>query len=313
MSTRQLSNSSFETPEGVVLMELDPKLIHVDDNMNLRKYAPDAKGLELLSKDITEKGQLQPVVITQNGAEGEYKLVAGFRRYRAILMANENGAGLKVLARMKNFDATGGTVEEGTKSLERQALLDNLSENLKRESLSPLDQATAISVLEDNGMTISDIAKEFGKSVSWVRQVGYLLKLSPDKQKMVHRGEIPFSVARALSGLSEEEQAEVITSVENAVKAGESGKAAAMAAKAKLRKGEKRGRKAKGDASAGKKGLSAKAAILAFEAASAEIEGKDKATKAENKLVEVLEVVTKYLGGKFGDKAMVNKLVEVLG
>jgi ParB/RepB/Spo0J family partition protein len=297
--TEKLSNEDFANATGAEMVRLAPGEIHVDDSRNLRKYAPDAKGIESLSRDIVEKGQLQPVVVAVNG-DGMYTLVAGFRRYKAITLANENGAGLQILARVVHADT-------------HQAMLDNLSENLKRENLSPIDMAAAIKTMRDSGMTSKDIAREFGKSDSWVRQVEPMLELSPDKQKAIHRGDIPFGIARQLVGLNDAEQTEVLEAVEHAKVIGEGSHKAAEAARQKLKGKQAGGKKDPTETRAGKTGVSAKSAILSFENQIEEMGKAEKLTKAETKTLDVYKFVTKFLAGRIGLKVLHKNLIETVG
>lgn len=307
MSKREVLSNDIET--SPVLVELALADIHADEARNLRRYPATAKSVDELARDIVLRGQLQPVVVSRNGADGtqEYKLVAGFRRFAAIAKANEDGAELRVLARVVESD-------------DKQAVLDNLAENMERESLSPIDMAVAIKTLrETQGMSSKEIARVFRKSDGWVRQVEPLLELTPERQKAVHKGDIPFGVARALSGLTEEEQGQVIEAVQLAIAAGESGQHAAEKVGKELRQAKgggkrKSGKKSKEETKAGRTGVSAKAAILAFERGMEEITGQEaKTTKTQDRAVAALKLVTKFLSGKLGERALMNKLVEELG
>jgi ParB/RepB/Spo0J family partition protein len=298
-----MSNTEFEPATGP-LVSLSINEIAVDETMNLR-HKED--GIEELCADIMKRGQLQPVVVapvtdlTVNG-DPRYSLVAGFRRYKAIRTANEDhGADLPVLARVV---AVAG----------KEALLDNLAENVQRVNLTPIGLARAVARFRAEGMTVKEIAKEFTKSEAWVRQTEALLTLSAEVQKAVDKGEIPFGVARKLVGLTEEEQATVIEAVKHAEELGDKGgQRAAEEARAKIKGKQKGGRKKKAEESAGRKGLSAKGAVLVFEEATEEIKGKStRLTAADNKALDVYTLLKKLLTGGLGAQAFQKKMMEVL-
>lgn len=296
-----MSNTEFEPATGP-LVSLSINEIAVDETMNLR-HKED--GIEELCADIMKRGQLQPVVVAPiveavNGSR--YSLVAGFRRYKAIRTANEDhGADLPVLARVVTVAG-------------KEALLDNLAENVKRQDLTPIGLAQAIARLKSEGMTVKEIAKEFTKSEAWVRQTEALLTLSAEIQKAVDKGEIPFGVARKLVGLTEEEQATVIEAVKHAEELGDKGgQRAAEEARAKIKGKQKGGRKKKVEESVGRKGLSAKGAVLVFEEAVEEIKGKStRLTAADNKALDVYALLKKLLTGGLGAQAFQKKMMEVL-
>lgn len=304
MSKQEAVLSNDLTPDPV-LVELTLDEIHADEASNLRKYPASAKSVAELSNDIIARGQLQPVVVARNGSADNpqaYKLVAGFRRFAAIKLAAENGTELPVLARVVEAD-------------DRQAMLDNLAENIERESLSPIDMAIAIKTLrETQGMTVKDCARAFRKSEAWIRQVEPMLLLSPEKQKAIHKGEIPFGVARSLYGLTDEEQAQVIESVQAAITLGENPQKAARETASEIRhaKSGKKRKKKSGDTSA-KHGVSVKAAVLAFERVAEEFKALEKTTKAQDRVVAAVTLVTKFLAGKLGEQSLVKKLTEELG
>jgi ParB/RepB/Spo0J family partition protein len=313
MTTELASNE----PVGghVPLMELDFTQIYVDESRNLRRFAPDAKSIEELAADIVDNGQLQPVIVraSANGLAHNtpYSLVAGFRRMRALDHAIKSlGYDKPVLARVIEADDT-------------QSSVSNLAENMRRKELSPMDVSFAISELKKIGMLQKDIGKKFGKSQGWVAQVSTLVNLRPDIQRKIHTGDIPFTVARTLAAMTDEEQDKALEAVATAKAAGESASEAgkkASAASGKPKSG--RGRKSKADKEdAGKVGLSAKKVSAAFEERVAEItakvetpEGKvePKLTKADEKVVGIYKLMLKFMGGGIGGQALENKLRAIL-
>ena len=67
--------------------------IRVDQAFNARK---NYSGIQELAKEIKRDGQINPCIVTQHGcAEGEYFLVAGFRRFAALEILSDVAKGKK--------------------------------------------------------------------------------------------------------------------------------------------------------------------------------------------------------------------------
>jgi ParB family chromosome partitioning protein len=131
-----------------------------------------------LAKDIKFRGLIQPVVIApydevhQNLTGKKYRLLAGFRRFMAHKV-NE----------ASNISAS---IREMTSELE--ALTFNLSENIQREDLDILQEATAIRKLRDFGHTEEEAGRQLGKSRGWIQVRFMLLGLPEDVQKEAKAG-----------------------------------------------------------------------------------------------------------------------------
>jgi hypothetical protein len=137
--------------------------------------------------------------------------------------------------------------------------------------------------------------------------------LSPDKQKAIHRGDIPFGIARQLVGLNDAEQTEVLEAVNHAKVVGEGSHKAAEAARQKLKGKQAGGKKDPTETRAGKTGVSAKSAILSFENQVEEMGKAEKLTKAETKTLDVYKFVMKFLAGRIGLKVLHKNLMEIVG
>ena len=143
-------------------------------------------GLEELAASVREQGIIQPLVVRPSG-DG-YQLIAGERRLRAALKA-----GLKevpIVVREASDD---------------EALQIALIENLQREDLNPIEEATAYRCLqEDFGLGQDEIARRLGKSRSAVSNSIRLLSLPEEVKHEVATGRLPAGQARALLGLERE-------------------------------------------------------------------------------------------------------------
>jgi ParB family chromosome partitioning protein len=145
-------------------------------------------GLAELADSIREHGVIQPLVVTQT-ADGAYQLIAGERRWRAAQLA-----GLE-------------TVPVIVKEAVPQEMLElALVENVQRADLNPLEEALAYRhLVEDFGLSQSEVARRVGKSRPAVNNVMRLLNGSPAVQQALMDGEITEGHGRALLGLDEHE------------------------------------------------------------------------------------------------------------
>ena len=85
---------------------------------------------------------------------------------------------------------------------DRQALAIALIENLQREDLNPLDEATGIRRLtEEFGMTHAEAAEAVGRSRAAITNALRLLELAPPVQELLREGKLDMGHARALLAL----------------------------------------------------------------------------------------------------------------
>ena len=138
-----------------------------------------------LAHSIIEVGLLQPVVVQES--EGRYTLISGERRWRAAQLA-----GLQSIpALIRQADETGSFI---------QALV----ENLQREDLTPLEEASAYRTLIDqHGMTQQEVAHRVGKGRATVANSIRLLRLPPSILELLETAQLTAGHARALLSISD--------------------------------------------------------------------------------------------------------------
>jgi len=163
------------------------------------RYQPrtrmDEQALAELSQSIRTQGLLQPVVVRPH--DGAYELIAGERRWRAAQMAG-----------LTQIPAVVRDVPDGA------ALVMALIENIQREDLNPMEQATAVQRLVDEfKMTHEQAAEAVGRSRSATTNLLRLLRLARPVQEMLMRGTIEMGHARALLPLDGARQIEVATRI----------------------------------------------------------------------------------------------------
>ena len=166
------------------------------DALQPGRYQPRARigqeGLAELAESIKAQGVMQPILARPIGA-GRYEIVAGERRWRA--------------ARMAGLTTVPALVREVPDS---QALAIALIENLQREDLNPLDEATGIKRLtEEFGMTHAEAADAVGRSRAAITNALRLLELAPPVQELLREGKLDMGHARALLALPALKQIEV--------------------------------------------------------------------------------------------------------
>jgi ParB family transcriptional regulator, chromosome partitioning protein len=141
----------------------------------------DAEGVAGLADSVRTQGVIQPVVVRPDG-DGGYELIAGERRWRAA-----RSAGLATVpAVIRETD-------------DRDSLLIALVENVARENLSPVEEARAYAVLQDEfGLSLGDVAERVGRSKPAVSNRLRLLELPDDVLALVERGALTEGHARAV-------------------------------------------------------------------------------------------------------------------
>jgi len=160
------------------------------------KYQPrtrmDEASLAELAASIKARGVIQPVVVRSVGA-AQYEILAGERRWRAARMA-----GLQ-------------TVPAVVRDVPDEAALGiGLIENIQREDLNPLEEASGLKRLIDEfHLTHEQVAGAIGRSRAGVTNLLRLLELAPAVQAMLSDGRIDMGHARALLALSKPRQVEV--------------------------------------------------------------------------------------------------------
>ncbi|MBS7298960.1 MAG: ParB/RepB/Spo0J family partition protein [Eubacteriales bacterium] len=165
-----------ETSEGVRSI----KISDIEPNKNQPRKHFDKEQLELLAESIKEHGIIQPIVLTETPLG--YEIVAGERRWRAARLA-----GLKEIPAI---------VREYT----HQAITEiALIENIQREDLNPIEEASAYrSLMDEFNLTQEEISAKLGKSRSAIANSLRLLSLEPELQQYVISGQISEGHARCV-------------------------------------------------------------------------------------------------------------------
>lgn len=165
------------------------------------RYQPrtvmDPEKLEELAESIKSQGLIQPVVVRPLAKPGQYELIAGERRWRATQMAG-----------LETIPAIVRAIED------ESALALALIENIQREDLNPLEEATSIKRLIDEfSLTHAEAAHAVGRSRAAVSNLLRLLELEPSVRQWIETGQLNMGHARALLSLSAMDQAKLAQQV----------------------------------------------------------------------------------------------------
>jgi len=177
------------------IIDSTPKEEIVEVNLNeLRSnpYQPrkvfDEEKLNELAASIREHGVFQPIIVKKS-IKG-YEIIAGERRVKASQIA-----GLETIpAIIRNFT-------------DSEMMEIALLENLQRENLNSIEEATAYKKLLDSlELTQEELAKRLGKSRSHITNMIGLLNLPDEVKNLIGEDKISMSHARVLSKIEDKEK-----------------------------------------------------------------------------------------------------------
>lgn len=144
----------------------------------------DEESLKELSISIKEQGVIQPIIVEEI-VPGRYSIIAGERRFRAAGLAGLD----KIPVIIKSLN-------------EMQRIQMSLIENIQRENLNPIEEASAYQYLmQRSDMTQEQVAEKVGKSRSAIANSLRLLSLSDAIKDDLISGQISAGHARAILSL----------------------------------------------------------------------------------------------------------------
>ena len=157
----------------------------------------DAESLAALAQSIGALGQQEPVHLVAVD-DGKYRVLTGERRVRA--------------ARQSGQTTIFGIVEQAGMS-EGDILLRQLTENIQRADLTPIEKAKGINALmKETGWNASEAAAKLGLTSGTVSKLLSLLSLPEELQMRIDAGELPATTAYQLSKLDDPEAQRTLAS-----------------------------------------------------------------------------------------------------
>lgn len=169
---------------------------HIElQNIQISKANPrkafDEEKINGLAESILTDGLLQNLVVQPiQGKEGKFSIVSGERRVRAMRKLMEQGRiekEYKVPAFVRDDLNKGETLRIAT------------VENVQRENLTPLEEASAFAKLVKGGNTLENIASETGLSKRTIKQRIALNGLCSKAKEALAEGNITLAQAKALT------------------------------------------------------------------------------------------------------------------
>ena len=177
-AARRLSEDTELSPSIVSLLSPDSptrsvgvRIVHVDriePNPEQPRLVFEQAALDELASSIREHGVLQPILVRPLGPN-TYQIVAGERRWRASRVAG-----------VPTIPALVEEIDDDT------ALEIAIIENLQREDLSPLDEATMYDrMIREHGYSIRRLAEKLGKDKGYLENRLRLADAPPEIRQLV--------------------------------------------------------------------------------------------------------------------------------
>lgn len=176
--------SDQEYENGKTLIPLN----EIKNDNNQPRKAFDSDKIAELTESIKIHGIIQPLILRKSD-DGFYIIVAGERRWRAAKMA-----GLK--------DVPAIVMDLSEKSV----LEISLIENIQRQDLNPIEEASAYKkLLDEFSLTQDDLSKRIGKSRTAITNTIRLMNLDVRVQQYIIEGIITEGHGRTLLGIKDKD------------------------------------------------------------------------------------------------------------
>lgn len=183
----EMASESQPSKDKVIMLDIN----QVEPNKNQPRKQFKEESLEELASSIKQYGLIQPVAVRKN--DDYYEIVTGERRWRASKIAGLT----EIPAIVKDYS-------------ESELFEIALAENLQRENLNPMEEATGYKkICDEFDLGQEELAKRVGKSRSAVANAMRLLNLDERVQELVRSGKLSSGHARALLGLENNAQFEL--------------------------------------------------------------------------------------------------------
>lgn len=183
----------MEFVDTSIIEQIEMKMIRPSSFAVRDKFQKYCEDDESLITSIREHGLIQPILIRP--LSHGFEIVAGHRRYQACKSLRWRFIPCKI-CEMTN----------------KQAFEIQLSENIQRKSMDPIEEAEAFRryVIDFGWGGVSDLAKKIGKSEEYVSHRIQLLKLSEETQKKIASNMLNVSTAIEISTIPIEKQSQIV-------------------------------------------------------------------------------------------------------
>jgi ParB family chromosome partitioning protein len=176
-----------------IIEQIEMKMIHHSSFAVRDKFQRYSEDDESLVTSIREHGLIQPILIRP--LSHRFEIVAGHRRYHACKSLRWRFIPCKI-----------------REMTDKQAFEIQLSENIQRKSMDPIEEAEAFRryVMDYGWGGVSDLAKKIGKSEEYVSHRIQLLKLPEEIKKKIASHILNVSKAIEISAIPIEKQSLII-------------------------------------------------------------------------------------------------------
>lgn len=177
-------DNTGESAEGASTLRIS----EIEPNKDQPRKYFDKEALQQLADSIGEHGVIQPLIV-RSMPSGNYRIIAGERRWRAAKMA-----GLSEIPVVIRDDLT-----------DEQAMQIAMIENLQRENLNPIEEALGYKELLDKyDITQDKLAKALGKARSTITNSLGLLTMPNAVQELLRSGKLSAGHCKALKKIKDE-------------------------------------------------------------------------------------------------------------
>ena len=182
--------------------KLSEKIEIIDINLIIprqnqpRKYFDD-EALKELAASINVHGVIQPIIVRK--LDNKYEIVAGERRWRASKLLD-----------LKEIPAVIRSIDE------QNAAKISLIENVQRENLNPIEEATAYKkIMQDYELKQDELGEAVGKSRTYISNSIRLLNLDKKVVDYLYEGKLTAGHGKVLLGLDKDKQLEAAQRIIN--------------------------------------------------------------------------------------------------
>ncbi len=180
----EVSSKQEEINEGVI--EIDVNKIQVDKNQPRKRF--DEESIEELASSIKTVGLINPIIVKKKGEF--FEIISGERRFRAFKTLKLK----KVPAIVREYE-------------DRRRLEVALIENIQRENLNPIEEATIYKKFQEEfSLSQDEIAEKIGKKRATISNAIRLLKLDERVQNFIIDFRISQGHAKALLSLQDKQK-----------------------------------------------------------------------------------------------------------
>src|SRR5215218_1747089 len=185
--------SSVAFVDTSIIEQIEMKMIHHSSFAVRDKFQRYSEDDESLVTSIREHGLIQPILIRP--LSHGFEIVAGHRRYQACKSLRWRFIPCKI-----------------REMTDKQAFEIQLSENIQRKSMDPIEEAEAFRryVIDFGWGGVSDLAKKIGKSEEYVSHRIQLLKLPEEIKEKIASHMLNVSKAIEISSIPIEKQSQIV-------------------------------------------------------------------------------------------------------